>query len=120
MSSDASGSESSSVTVRGSSTLTASTDARSTATFEPSGQMDPLCGLLMLDDGQAAPMYAVCEIAGDAPRCFEVQKLDGSDPYMVKVTHGGTPMACDCLGWLRWSKCRHTEEAGRLVFEGKI
>jgi hypothetical protein len=91
-----------------------------TATFEPSRLVGPLCGLLQLDDGKDAPMYAVCEVKGDAPRCFEVQKLDGSEPYMVGLTYGGQARSCDCLGWLRWSKCRHTEEVGRLVSEGKI
>lgn len=91
------------------------------ATFEPTSLMGPLRGLMQLDDGKRDPMYAICEVAGgDAPRCFEVQKLDGSEPYMVKVTHGGCPVACDCLGALRWGKCKHLEEVGRLVFEGKI
>lgn len=91
-----------------------------TATWEPATLPGPLRGLLQLEDGKQSPMYAVCLVPGDAPVCVEVQKLDGSDPYMVKLTHGGQALGCDCLGWLRWSKCRHTEEVGRLVATGEL
>jgi hypothetical protein len=68
------------------------------ATWEPSSLVGPLWGLLALDDGKTESQYAVCEVRGDSPRCFEVQKLDGSEPYMVKVTHGGQAIGCDCWG----------------------
>lgn len=91
-----------------------------TATWEPATLPGPLRGLLQLDDGKTAPLYAVCLVAGDAPVCCEVQKLDGSDPYMVKLTHGGQPISCDCWGALRHGRCKHLSELGALVAKGEL
>jgi hypothetical protein len=74
-------------------------------------------GVFCIAAGGKSQFYAVreipCEIGG---RGFAVHRLGMGTLYHVRV---GKPedCECECLGWLRWGKCKHV--AGLLALVAK-
>jgi hypothetical protein len=70
-------------------------------------------GVFRITVGNKSQFYAVreirCEIGG---RGFAVHRLGMGTLYHVRVGKPGD-CECECLGWLRWGKCKHV--AGLLA-----
>ena len=77
-------------------------------------------GVFRIADGKKTQFYAVreirCEIGG---RGFAVHRLGMGTLYHVRV---GRPVdcECECLGWLRWGKCKHVAGLLALVKRGVL
>ena len=70
-------------------------------------------------DGQAQFYTFVeirCEIGG---RGFAVHRLGQGEVYHVRV---GTPenTSCECMGFLRWDRCKHTASLAALINKGEV
>jgi hypothetical protein len=70
---------------------------------------------------QAQTHYHLTELAVDYGRGFEVRKFstDGSDVYHVHFDQE-TGDSCTCLGWLRWSRCKHRDALAALIKLGVL
>jgi hypothetical protein len=74
-------------------------------------------GVFCIAAGGKSQFYAVreipCEIGG---RGFAVHRLGMGTLYHVRI---GAPAECECecLGWLRWGRCKHV--AGLLALTGR-
>ena len=57
-----------------------------------------------------------CEIGG---RGFAVHRLGQGELYHVRV---GAPedTSCECMGFLRWDRCKHVAGLGALVRKGEL
>ena len=57
-----------------------------------------------------------CEIGG---RGFAVHRLGQGELYHVRV---GAPedTSCECMGFLRWGKCKHTAALAALIRKGDL
>lgn len=77
-------------------------------------------GVFRITVGTKSQFYAVreirCEIGG---RGFAVHRLGMGTLYHVRV---GKPAdcECECLGWLRWGKCKHVSGLLALVRRGLL
>lgn len=89
-------------------------------------QFSRVAGFAQIFDGRdKAVLYRVQESAPDIDACrsFDLVKLraDAGDKearrYRCEVTVGGLPVSCECRGYLRHGKCKHTRSIGRLVYE---
>lgn len=84
-----------------------------------------LLGLLAVGAGKKRAVYAVAAVRCEDARAFALVKTAGGTDdeargYVVRVTGAGVPYSCECRGWLRWDRCKHTGEIGRLVSEGQL
>lgn len=65
--------------------------------------------------------YHFAEVLCDFGRGFELRKFvtDGGEVYHVHLdpTTGST---CDCLGYLKWSRCKHRDAVAELVRRGRL
>jgi hypothetical protein len=77
-------------------------------------------GVLGIESGGACQFYTFlevrCEIGG---RGFAVHRLGQGDLYHLRV---GPPedTSCECLGFLRWGRCKHTAALAALVRSGAL
>ena len=57
-----------------------------------------------------------CEIGG---RGFAVHRLGQGELYHVRV---GAPedTSCECMGFLRWDRCKHVSSLAALVKKGEL
>ena len=76
-------------------------------------------GVLCIDTGGKCRFYTFleirCEIGG---RGFAVHRLGQGELYHVRV---GRPedTSCECMGFLRWGKCKHTAALAALIRKGE-
>src|SRR5262249_60280865 len=70
---------------------------------------------------QTQTHYHLTEIAVDYGRGFEVRKFatDGGEVYHVHFDHE-TGDSCTCLGFLRWSRCKHRDALAALITAGRL
>ena len=77
-------------------------------------------GIVRIDARGKSTFYTFreipCEIGG---RGFTVHRSGLGHLYHVRV---GTPdeCSCECLGFLRWTKCKHIEGLQALIAKGLI
>ena len=57
-----------------------------------------------------------CEIGG---RGFVVHRLGMGDVYHVRAGAGAAD-SCECLGFLRWGRCKHVLGLGALIRRGQL
>ncbi len=74
--------------------------------------------------GKESNVYLVRPIPGDlGGEAYEVEKLDEAlntvEQYHVRL---GAPAqtACECLGFLRWSHCKHADGLKALAAKGQL
>ncbi|MBA4062852.1 MAG: hypothetical protein C0501_03935 [Isosphaera sp.] len=77
-------------------------------------------GAFRLGEGAKAQFYAFreirCEIGG---RGFAVHRLGRGVLYHVRVGAPDDP-SCECLGFLRWGRCKHVAGLAALVSRGRV
>lgn len=76
-------------------------------------------GVFRISKGSQTQHYAVCEIPCEiGGRGFAVHRLGMGTLYHVRV---GRPedCECECLGWLRWGRCKHVSALLALIKRGK-
>jgi hypothetical protein len=77
-------------------------------------------GVFCIEAGGRAQFYTfreiLCEIGG---RGFATHRLGQGELYHVRV---GTPedTSCECLGFLRWERCKHAAGLAALVKRGQL
>jgi len=77
-------------------------------------------GVFRITAGRRSQFYAVvevrCEIGG---RGFAVHRLGMGTLYHVRV---GAPRdcSCECLGFLRWGRCKHVSGLQALIRQGAL
>ena len=56
------------------------------------------------------------EIGG---RGFAVHRLGQGNLYHVRV-NGPDDSSCECMGFLRWGRCKHVAALGTLIRDGQL
>jgi hypothetical protein len=77
-------------------------------------------GVLCIEAGGACQFYTFLELRCDiGGRGFAVHRLGQGDLYHVRV---GAPAdaSCECLGFLRWDKCKHIACLAALIEKGAL
>lgn len=77
-------------------------------------------GVFRIDAGGRAQFYTFCEIRCEiGGRGFAVHRLGLGTVYHVRV---GEPedCSCECLGWLRWGRCKHVAGLLALIRAGEV
>ena len=77
-------------------------------------------GVFCLEIDGACQFYTFLEIRCDiGGRGFAVHRLGQGDLYHVRV---GRPedTACECMGFLRWDRCKHIAALAALIKKGEL
>ena len=77
-------------------------------------------GAFCIAAGGAAQFYTFCELRCEiGGRGFAVHRLGQGELYHVRV---GRPedASCECLGFLRWDRCKHVAGLAALVRKGLL
>src|SRR6478609_5170588 len=77
-------------------------------------------GVFCITAGGRSQFYAFHEIRCDiGGRGFAVHRLGLGNLYHVRV---GAPedTSCECMGFLRWGKCKHTAALAALIRKGDL
>src|SRR2546423_1132156 len=77
-------------------------------------------GIFCIDTAGKCQFYTFREIRCDiGGRGFAVHRLGQGELYHVRV---GAPedTSCECMGFLRWGKCKHTASLAALIRKGEL
>ena len=77
-------------------------------------------GVLCIDTAGECQFYVFQEIRCDiGGRGFAVHRLGQGELYPARV---GAPedTSCECMGFLRWGKCKHTAALAALIKQGEV
>ena len=77
-------------------------------------------GVFCIETGGACQFYTFLELRCDiGGRGFAVHRLGQGELYHVRV---GAPedTACECMGFLRWGRCKHTAGLAALIRKGAV
>jgi hypothetical protein len=77
-------------------------------------------GKLVIKQGKETDAYLVREIGADFGRGFQVEHLTEGQCYHVNVTDPAAHSTCECLGFLRWSRCKHRDSLAALIKLGML
>jgi hypothetical protein len=77
-------------------------------------------GVFRIDPADGRPQFYTvrelpCEIGG---RGFAVHRLGMGNVYHVRV--GCPDPSCECLGFLRWGRCKHVAGLGALIRQKQL
>jgi hypothetical protein len=84
----------------------------------PDGQS---AGVVRITVGQDEADYLLTEIPADYGRGFQVERvgLDCAEAaYHVNID--GDNRTCECAGFLRWNRCKHSDGLAALVAAGRL
>lgn len=77
-------------------------------------------GVFRIDADGTAQFYTFLEIRCDiGGRGFAVHRLGQGELYHVRVGVPGD-MSCECMGFLRWDKCKHISSLMALIRKGEL
>ena len=77
-------------------------------------------GVFCISEGKTSQFYAFCEIPCEiGGRGFAVHRLGLGNLYHVRI---GRPddSTCECLGFLRWGRCKHVAGLRALIRQGLL
>ena len=77
-------------------------------------------GVFCIEIGGKAQFYTFLEIRCDiGGRGFAVHRLGQGELYHVRV---GAPedTSCECMGFLRWGRCKHVASLAALIKKGAL
>lgn len=77
-------------------------------------------GMFCIEIDGKAQFYTFCEIRCEiGGRGFALHRSGQGDLYHVRV---GAPedTSCECMGFLRWSRCKHTAAIAALIRKGEL
>jgi hypothetical protein len=77
-------------------------------------------GVFCIEAEGKSQFYTFCEIRCEiGGRGFAVHRLGQGELYHVRV---GAPedTSCECLGFLRWNRCKHTGGLAALIRKGEL
>lgn len=57
---------------------------------------------------------------GPSFRCYRVSKIAKPEDETYDVTIGPDSASCECLGFLRWSRCKHVDSLRALLTLKKL
>lgn len=80
-------------------------------------------GVLVLTVGEEEFCYWIDRIPSDYGHAFELRKFvaHGGETYHVCVDDGrGRADTCECKGFLRWGRCKHTSALRALIAANKL
>jgi hypothetical protein len=71
--------------------------------------------------GKEQADYFVTELPADFGRGFKVEKMGpDADGNAYHVNLDGASKTCECQGFNRWHRCRHTDGLAALVAAGRL
>lgn len=74
--------------------------------------------LLHLTAGDEHSGYWLSRVASDWGDAYRLRKVGLADAYHVCLADEGH--SCECMGFLRWGHCKHTDAVARLQDEGLL
>jgi hypothetical protein len=77
-------------------------------------------GIFRMEIDGECQFYAFCEIHCEiGGRGFAVHRLGQGELYHVRVGES-EDTSCECMGFLRWGKCKHTAALAALIRKGAL
>src|SRR4051794_38691701 len=79
-------------------------------------------GILDVDMGKQLFSYFLTPLPSDFGRAFELRRYNPADGETYHVNLGADPTEhlCDCMGFLRWSHCKHISSLVELTEGGAL
>jgi hypothetical protein len=84
---------------------------------KPDGTM---AGVVRIRVGKDEADYYLTELAADFGRGFKVEKIGPDAEPAYHVNLDGAQRTCDCKGFGRWSRCKHSDGLAALVAAGRL
>ncbi len=81
---------------------------------------DETAGVVRISVGKAAQDYLLTELAADFGRGFLVEKVSFDAPTAYHVNIDGAKRTCECEGYNRWQKCKHSDGLAALIAAGRL
>ncbi len=77
-------------------------------------------GVVSITVGTAAQDYLLTEIPADFGRGFLVEKVSFDAPAAYHVNVAADKRTCECEGYNRWQKCKHSDGLAALIAAGRL
>ena len=77
-------------------------------------------GVVSISVGKAAQDYILTEIPADFGRGFLVEKVSFDAPAAYHVNVAADKRTCECEGYNRWQKCKHSDGLAALIAAGRL
>ncbi len=77
-------------------------------------------GVVRITVGKAAQDYLLTELAADFGRGFLVEKVSFDAPAAYHVNVAADKRTCECEGYNRWQKCKHSDGLAALIAAGRL
>ena len=84
----------------------------------PIGSEPGSSGVVEIRQNGKLDRYLVAKVASDFGSGFRVSKVGSEDEYHVNLTADGH--SCECKGFLRWNRCKHSAGLAALQQAGKL
>ena len=77
-------------------------------------------GVVSIRVGKEEADYLLTEIPADFGRGFLVEKVSFDAPAAYHVNIDGAKRTCECEGYNRWQKCKHSDGLAALIVAGRL
>jgi hypothetical protein len=77
-------------------------------------------GVVQITVGKEKVNYFLTEIPADFGRGFKVEKVGVEEPVIYHVNLDGDNKTCECKGFSRWQKCKHSDGIAALLRAGEL
>ena len=75
-------------------------------------------GVVRISVGRAAQDYILTVVPADFGRGFLLEKVGHEESYHVNID--GAKRTCECHGYNRWQKCKHSDGLAALVAASRL
>ena len=77
-------------------------------------------GVVTIRVGKEEADYLLTEIPADFGRGFKVEKIGFDADSIYAVNIDGDKRTCECQGYNRWQKCKHSDGLAALIAAGRL
>ena len=77
-------------------------------------------GVVRISVGKDAQDYILTAIPADFGRGFLVEKVSFDAPAAYHVNVAADKRTCECEGYNRWQKCKHSDGLAALIAAGRL
>jgi hypothetical protein len=77
-------------------------------------------GVVRIVVGKESADYFLARIPADFGAAYQLQKIGEEDATPYHVNLNGRQSTCECKGFTRWNRCKHTDGLAALTAAGRL
>ncbi len=81
---------------------------------------DETAGVVRITLGKVAQDYLLTAVPADFGRGFLLEKVSFDAPAAYHVNIDADKRTCECHGYNRWQKCKHSDGLAALIAAGRL